>query len=227
MFKRLVVWVSLSAFLFTQTSIHAQSSHDQGVASGTSANTVIRGLVNTPSASTVVPGYTTTPPETAYTGRPSLGADVNAKLAACAGTPTDVNCQALLNAINSANTPRPTIGPGDPSVLAASRIYRNPSTDLGSLAAYYTGCATSEVTSPARTENRICSRYVGVGSYSCSNRLTVGVTRSTNCTAGDWFANARSGSTGLDVQCIPDRADTAQHFRVTQARARWRSSTWT
>ena len=216
MFKRLVVWFSLCAFLFTQTSVYAQSSHDQGVTSGTSANTSIRGLVNTPSASTVVPGYTTTPPETAYTGRPSLGADVNAKLAACATTPTDVTCQALLSAINSASTPRPAISPSDPSVLAASRIYRNPSTDLGSLSAYYTGCTTAEVTSPPRTENRICSRYVGVGSYSCSNRLTVGVSRSTNCTPGDWFAHAQSGSTGLDAQCIPQRPDTSQHFRVTE-----------
>lgn len=216
MFERLVVGFSLFAFLITQTAVYAQSSHDQGVASGTSANSVIRGLINTPSTSTVVPGYTTTPPETTYAGRPSLGADVNAKLAACAASPTDINCQALRNAINSANTPRPAIGPGDPSVLAASRIYRNPSTDLGSLAAYYTGCTTAEVTTPPRAENRICSRFVGVGSYSCSNRLTVDVTRSTNCTAGDWFAHASSGSTGLDAQCIPDRPDTAQHFRVTQ-----------
>ncbi|WP_140635976.1 hypothetical protein [Methylibium rhizosphaerae] len=27
---------------------------------------------------------------------------------------------------------------------------------------------------------------------------------------------ASSGRTGLDVQCLPDRAVTAQHFRVTQ-----------
>ena len=213
--KRLVVWFTIFAFLVPRTTAFAQS-HEQGVASGTAANAVIRGLVNTPSASTVVPGYTTTPPETAYAGRPSLGADVNARLAACASTPNDVTCQALRNAINSANTPRPAISPSDPSVLAASRIYRNPSTDLGSLAAYYTGCTTAEVTSPPRTENRICSRYVGVGSYSCSNRLTVGVSRSTNCTPGDWFAHAQSGSTGLDAQCIPQRPDTSQHFRVTE-----------
>ena len=29
-------------------------------------------------------------------------------------------------------------------------------------------------------------------------------------------SHAGSGSAGLDVQCVPDRPDTAQHFRVTQ-----------
>ena len=214
-FKQVVVWFMIIAFLLPRTAAFAQTSHERGVAAGQAANPVIRGLVNAPSATTVVPGYTTTPPETAYAGRASLGADVNARLAACAGTPTDPTCQALRNAINSANTPRPAIGPGDPSVMAASRIARNPSLDLGSLAAYYSGCSTTDLTSPARTETRTCARYVGVGAYSCSNLLTVGVTRTTNCTAGDWFAHAQSGNTGFDAQCIPGRPDTQQHFRVT------------
>jgi conjugal transfer mating pair stabilization protein TraN len=63
---------------------------------------------------------------------------------------------------------------------------------------------------------RSCLRYVGVGNYSCSRSLTVSTTRTTSCTPGDWFAHAASGRTGLDVQCLPDRAVTAQHFRVTQ-----------
>ena len=67
--KRILVWVTISALLFTRISAFAQSSHDQGVAAGNSANTVIRGLVDTPSATSVVPGYTTTPPEAALAGR--------------------------------------------------------------------------------------------------------------------------------------------------------------
>ena len=94
---------------------------------------------------------------------------------------------------------------------------RNPSTDLGSLAAYYSGCVTSDVTSPARTETRTCVRYVGVGSYSCSNMPHGGHRPDDQLPPGDWFAHAGSGSTGLDAQCLPDRPDTAQHFRVTNS----------
>jgi conjugal transfer mating pair stabilization protein TraN len=216
-FKRLVVWVMVYAFLVVRVSVFAQSAHDEGIAAGNAANPVIKGTINTPSATGVVPGYTTTPPETAYAGKASFGADVNAKLAACASTPTDPTCQALKNAIASANTPRPAISPADPSVVAARAIARNPSTDLGSLAAYYSGCVTSDVTSPPTTVTRDCARYVGVGSYMCSNLLTVGVSRTTSCSPGDWFAHAASGSTGLDAQCLPDRPETAQHFRVTSS----------
>ena len=212
--KRLVVWTVIFAFVFARTPAFAQS-HEQGVAAGNAANSVIRGMVNTTSATSVVPGYTATPAETAYAGRASLGADANARLAACALTPTDSTCQALRNAVTSANKPRPTIGPGDPAVAAASRIARNPSTDLGSLAAYYSGCVTSDVASPPRAETRNCSRYVGAGSYSCSNLLTVAIDRTTSCSPGDWFAHAGSGSTGLDAQCLPDRPNSRQHFRVT------------
>lgn len=214
-FRRFIVWAMISTFLFVRVSVFAQSAHDEGIAAGNAANPVIKSTVNTPSATAVVPGYTTTPPETAYAGKASFGADVNAKLAACASTPTAPTCQALKNAIASANTPRPAIGPGDPAVMAATQIARNPSTDLGSLAAYYSGCVTTDVTSPPTTVTRNCARYVGVGSYMCSNQLTVGIARSTSCSPGEWFAHASSGSTGLDAQCLPDRPDTIQHFRVT------------
>ena len=153
-FKRVIVWIMVQALLISQTSAFAQSSHDQGVSAGQSANTTIRGLVNQPSANSVVPGYTTTPPEASLSGRPALGTDVSAKLAACAATPNDPGCQALRNAITSANTPRPTISPTDPSVAAASRIARNPSLDLGDLSAYYSGCTTTNATTAAHTETR-------------------------------------------------------------------------
>ena len=213
-FRRFVVWLMISAFLLARIEVFAQS-HEQGVAAGAAANAVIRGLVNAPSATAVVPGYTNAPPETAYAGRPSLGADANAKLAACALTPNDPTCQALRNAVNSANTPRPAIGASDPAVMAASRIARNPSVALGSLAAFYSGCTTSEVTSQPGTETRICSRYIGVGSLSCSNHLAVAVERQANCPTGEWFAHASSGGTALDAQCLPDRPPTRQRFRVT------------
>ena len=213
--KRIVVWLMLFTFVFVRVPAFAQSAHDEGVAAGTAANPTISGLITTPSATAVVPGYTTTPPEAAYAKKSSFGADVDAKLAACVSTPSDPTCEALSNAIASANAPRPALGPGDPAVLAASRITRNPSTDLGSLAAYYSGCATTDVTSPPTTATRQCARYVGVGSQTCSDMLTVAIDRSASCSPGDWFAHAQSGSAGLDVQCRPDQPLEAQHFRVT------------
>jgi len=158
MLKRLTVWVMAQALVLVQTTAIAQTSHDQGVAAGRVANTTIRGMVNQPSATGVVPGYTTTPPEAALAGRPVLGPEVSAKLAACAATPNDPSCQALRTAITSANTARPTISPSDPAVAAASRIARNPSLDLGSLASYYSGCTTTDATIATHTETRACAR---------------------------------------------------------------------
>ena len=222
-FRRFVVWLMISSFLLARIEVFAQS-HDQGVAAGTAANAVIRGLVNAPSATAVVPGYTNAPPETAYAGRPSLGADANAKLAACALTPNDPTCQALRNAVNSANTPRPAIGASDPAVAAASRIARNPSIDLGSLAAYYSGCTTSEVATPAGTTTKLCQIYSGIGNFTTRRDLSVEVELVPSCTAGDWFAHGEAHRNGADymvadAQCRI-RADNQQRFRLYAAGGR-------
>jgi conjugal transfer mating pair stabilization protein TraN len=163
-----------------------------------------------------VPGYTTAPPESAYYRRPNLAAQGNARLALCATMPNDPVCQAQRGALSSANTPRPAIAPDDPSVAAARETGRSPSSVLGSLAAYYSGCNTTMANVPATTQTRSCLRYQGIGNYSCGRSLTVSTERSTNCTPGEWFAHAGSGRTGLDAQCLPDRSETTQHFRVTQ-----------
>lgn len=215
LFSRVVVCIMVQALLLSQTAAIAQSSHEQGVSTGQSANAVVRGLINQPSAATVVPGYTTTPAESALAGRPALGADVGARLAACTGIPNDPSCLALRTAITSANTPRQTISPSDPSVAAASRIARNPSLDIGDLSAYYSGCTTNNLTIAGRSETRTCSRYVASGAYTCSNSLSVSVGRSATCTPGDWFAQATSGTTAVAAQCLPNEPHTKQHFRVT------------
>ena len=213
-FRRFVVWLMISSFLLARTEAFAQS-HEQGVAAGTAANAVIRGLVNAPSATAVVPGYTNAPPETAYAGRPSLGTDANARLAACALAPDDPTCQALLNAVNSANTPRQAIGANDPTVAAASRIARNPSLDLGDLSGFYSGCVTATTAQPAGMQTRHCSRHVGAGNYSCTRNLDVDVTRTPSCDDGHWFTGAGDGTASLAVQCLPNRTAANQHFRVT------------
>ena len=213
--RRLIVWFTLICFVTTQTAAVADP-HDEGAAAGRAANPVIRSTVNTPSATANVPGYSTTPPERAYYGQPNLATQGNARLTLCATMPNDPVCQAQRGALNSANTPRPAIGANDPAVAAARGITRSPSSVLDDLASYYSGCTTSTTSLPANTQARTCLRYQGVGNYSCSRTLSVAIARSTNCTPGDWFAHAGSGSAGLDAQCVPDRPDTAQHFRVTQ-----------
>lgn len=212
--RKPIIWFTLFCFITTQTAAVA-GPHEEGVAAGQAANPVARGSVTTPSATAVVPGYTTTPAESGYYRQPNLAAQGNARLALCATLPNDPVCQAQRGALSSANTPRPAVGADDPSVMAAHGIMRSPSSVLESLASYYSGCTTTTTSVPAGTQPRTCLRYQGVGNYRCSRTLTVGIGRSTTCTPGDWFAHAESGRTGLDAQCLPDRPDTAQHFRVT------------
>lgn len=214
--RTLTVHLTLWFFFWTQTLALA-APHDEGVAAGNAANPAISGMVNQTSATAVVPGYTDTPPERAYAGQPNLASQANARLANCALTPTDPVCQAQQGAMASANTARPTLSAYDPNIASAKAIARNPSLALGSLASYYSGCVTSDVTTPASTQPRLCNRYVGGGNFSCGRNLTVAVDRTTTCTPGDWFAHVGAGTTGFDAQCLPDRPDTAQHFRVTQS----------
>jgi len=195
--KRLIVWFACFALLFTQTYALA-GPHEEGVAAGQAANPAIKGQINTPSASTNVPNYTTTPPQSSLYKAPNLPAQANAQLIACTLTPTDPACQAQQTAITSANTPRPAIGPYDPSVAAARDIARNPGTVLGDLASYYSGCTTSTVTTPPGTVNRMCNRYTGIGTYSCRRDLTVDVKMTPSCEIGSWFAKGQADRNGAD-----------------------------
>ena len=213
--RRAITGFTLVCFLTTQTASIA-GPHEEGVAAGQAANPVARGDVTAPNAGAVVPGYTTTPPQRALYRQPDLAAQGNARLALCATLPNDPSCQAQRGALDSANTPRPAISPDDPAVAAARDIGRSPSSVLGGLAAYYSGCITTVSQLPAGTQTRQCLRHVGVGNHNCTRSLTVSTERSSNCTPGDWFAHAASGRTGIDVQCLLDQPLTAQRFRVTQ-----------
>lgn len=213
---RRFVAVTLSAcFVTTQTALVA-GPYEEGVAAGQAANPIARGNVTGPSATAVVPGYTTAPAEASYYGQPNLASQAAARLALCTTLPNDPLCQAQRGALKSANTPRPAMGAYDPSVSGAQAIMRSPSSVLESLASYYSGCTTSTSTVPAGTQPKSCLRYVGIGNYRCTRSLTVAVDRSTSCTPGDWFASGTSGATALSVQCLPDRQETAQRFRVAQ-----------
>ncbi len=210
--RRTVVWLTLACFVTTQTA--AQSPHAEGTAAGQAANPVIRGAINGTDASAVVPGYTTAPPERLYYGQPNLSGQTSARLAGCAMTPDDPVCQALLGAQASANTPREPVSPYDPAVLGARRIAANPSTQLEDIASYYSGCQVDTVATPP-TETRVCRQYTGATLQSCARTLSVEVSRASSCSPGDWFAQAWSGTTSLDVQCKPDMPAAQQHFRLT------------
>lgn len=171
--RKIIAYLILLLFYWTQT-LAAAGPHEDGIAAGNAANPVIRGSIDQTSAATVVPGYTTTPSERAYYGQPNLSGQANARLANCALTPGNPVCEAQLGAVHSANTPRDAVTAYDPGVTSAKEIARNPSIELGSLAAYYSGCTTTDVATPATTQPRLCHRYAGVGNVQCSRTLTVG-----------------------------------------------------
>lgn len=210
--RQAIVWFTLASFLAAQTA--AAGPHEEGTAAGQAANPAVRATINTPNASSVVPGYTTTPPERLYDGQPNLSGQTSARLAACALTPNDPVCQALLGARASANTPREPVSPYDPAVLDARRIAANPATALQDIASYYSGCQVDTVATPA-TESRVCRQYSGATEQSCTRTLSVSISRTSSCSPGDWFAQAASGSTAVAVQCKPDLPASAQRFRVT------------
>ncbi|MBO0942379.1 conjugal transfer protein TraN, partial [Acidovorax temperans] len=213
--RRAVVWLTLACFVTTQT-VAQTGPHAEGTAAGQAANPVIRGTINAPDASAVVPGYTTTPPERGYYGQPNLSGQTSARLAACATTPNDPVCQALLGARASANTPREPVSPYDPAVLDARRVAANPSTALEDIASYYSGCQVETVATPA-TETRVCRQYSGATAQSCARTLSVSISRTSSCPPGEWFAQAASGNVALGVQCKPDQPASGQRFRVTNA----------
>lgn len=188
--------------------------HEEGLAAGQAANPVARGSVTAPSAAGVVPGYTSTPSERSLYRQPHLASQANARLTACIAQPTDPVCQAQRGAVASANTPRPAIDPHDPAIAAARNLGRTPSAELGSLAAYYSGCTLNATSVPATTQPRSCLRRVDSSTHRCDRVLTVDVTRSTNCTPGDWIVQVPVGEAGLGVQCVPNRPASQQHLRV-------------
>lgn len=214
---RALVWVLAAALALGRPVAFAQTPFNDGLAAGNAANASARGTVNPANAAAVVPGYTSTPPEAALAGRPALGAEAQSRLAACATTPGDVNCQALRNAVNSANAPRPGLSLGDAGVAGADRIARNPALGLGNLASYYSGCTTGTTTTPARTEVRSCLRYEAGSPVGCSNRLNVAVERGSTCEPGSFFSSAAAGPYRVEAQCLPDRDNGQQHFRLTES----------
>ena len=218
--RRLIIWITLFCFVTTQSAAIA-GPFEEGTAAGQAANPVVRGTVNMPSASSAVPEYTTTPPETAYYGQPNLSGAANVRLSTCAASANDPVCQAQDGALSSANTPRPAIPAYDPAVTAARDIARNPSSALGSLADYYSGCTTAEVSSAAGTTTKVCNRYSGVGNYTTRRDLTVEIDLQPSCIEGTWVAHGQVNRNGADTmvaeaQC-QIRNDGMQRFRFYAA----------
>lgn len=218
--RRLIIWITLFCFVTTQSAAIA-GPFEEGTAAGQVANPLIRGTVNMPSASSAVPEYTTTPPETAYYGQPKLSSMANTRLSACAASASDPVCQAQEGALTSANTPRPTVSAYDQAVTAARDIARNPSSALGSLADYYSGCTTAEVSTAAGTTTKVCNRYSGVGNYTTRRDLTVEIDLQPSCVEGTWVAHGQVNRNGADTmvaeaQCQL-RSDGLQRFRFYAA----------
>ena len=219
-----VVTLNCMALLWMQTwALTAWAGpFEEGIAAGQGAAAVARSAVSADAARAVVPDYTANPPQTIYKGQTGLAAKASAQLAACTATPDDISCQAQTTAMTSANTPRTSVGPYDPAVQGARAIAANPSLTLGSLSAYYSGCATADVSNAASKVTKVCNRYTGIGNYACRRDLTVDVTRVQSCAPGTWYASDTFHRPGYEryadqmiVQalCEPDRHDGKMQFR--------------
>ncbi|WP_157271995.1 conjugal transfer protein TraN [Azohydromonas aeria] len=137
--RLLVCALAASSLVAAQTAALADP-HAEGLAAGRAAIPAARAGITAPSAAEVVPGYTTAPAEATYYRQPDLAAQARAHLAQCTARPDDPACQAQRGALESARTPRPEVGPGDPAVAAARDITRSPSALLDDLVAWHVGC---------------------------------------------------------------------------------------
>lgn len=192
----------------------ADTPHQEGLAAGRAANPVARAAVAATGASQVVPSYNTNPTELRLYRQPDLPGQARQHLAQCGGEADDPSCQAQRGALQSALTPRPAVLPDDPAVAGARQVQRNPSQTLGSLSDFYSGCTTTQTRRPEGHTQRQCLRAADGTGHQCLRTLTVATQRQDSCTAGQWYAEARTGRTSLAVQCLPDRPASRQHLRV-------------
>ena len=92
---------------------------------------------------------------------------------------------------------------------------------MGSLADYYSGCTTAEVSTAAGTTTKVCNRYSGVGNYTTRRDLTVEIDLQPSCVEGTWVAHGQVNRNGADTmvaeaQCQM-RSDGLQRFRFYAA----------
>lgn len=152
--SRAIAWLTISAFLVAQNTALA-GSYEEGIQAGQAANPAIRANISEPSASEIVPGYTATPHEREMYGDSDLTNRADTVLAACASSPDDPTCQAMLGARESANMPRLAVPAYDPAVLEARRVAENPARAIEDIASFYGGCTVDMAATPA-TETRVC-----------------------------------------------------------------------
>jgi hypothetical protein len=117
--------------LFVAPFTARSDPHDEGIAAGQAANVAAQPKVNGSEASAIVPGYGSAPPQVSLYGVPSLARQANARLQTCRASLADATCQALVGALDSANTPRARVSPNDPALASARAIASNPSATLG------------------------------------------------------------------------------------------------
>ncbi|WP_265941858.1 type-F conjugative transfer system mating-pair stabilization protein TraN [Dechloromonas sp. A34] len=101
---------------------------------------------------------------------------------------------------------------------------------MGSLADYYSGCTTAEVSTAAGTTTKICNRYSGVGNYTTRRDLTVEIDLQPSCVEGTWVAHGQVNRNGADymvaeAQCQL-RSDGLQRFRFYAAGGRGACIGW-
>ena len=217
----LLTFTAALFLLSGHTACHAQSAGavatEQGRNAGAAANAAVSPSLGASAVRAMTPGYTDNPPETSLRGSSNRDAEARARLNACSTTnQNDPSCQGITSAHTSANTSRPGVSTSDPDIVNTRAIAASPASVLGDLSEFYPGCARTDTPAPATTEVRACTRFEGVGAFSCSNSLSIRIERESNCTPRTWYASVSSGPTGLGVECRPELPPSSQHFRITQ-----------
>jgi conjugal transfer mating pair stabilization protein TraN len=191
--------------------------HDEGVAAGQAATSVVNGMVNPTSATRVLPPgyYNPNPPETSLYGLPNLSGNTAARIAWCgaAAAANDTTCQATRTGIASAGMPHPSVSPTEASVLGARAATTDPEAQGVTLSGVYSACTTqTQPVSPAVYDTQSCNNYyLRSVDNACRKTLTVEVTWDYVCPAGTISGPTQvAGSTAEppDKSCEVQTAET-------------------
>jgi conjugal transfer mating pair stabilization protein TraN len=185
--------LTMSCLTVAQTQappVDRQAIMNEGRAAGAAANAPIRASISEAPARQQTPGYTSNPPQTQFAtgGNQSYLTGAAAERSIyCSTRPRDPQCEAEQFARGEANRSfytRPNLAT-DPSVVTAGSVYQQPSSVLGALGGYYSGCTTrTGTTGVTPTDTQSCyNYYLREKDASCTKTLTVRL--DWTCPAGD------------------------------------------
>ena len=185
--------VLVASHVFAQSATAPMSVSDAfnaGAAAGagtkTIHDTITSGSSSSYSPQNVVSSYsTTTPSQSSYwtgarTGTAGVTAGGNSTIAGCQDTFDPTTATAQCNAINAvintkSTAPPPMVTKNDPIYTTGKAITNNPTSIVGTVSNYYTGCNTSTTTNPGNVTQDVCTTYASITGPTCAKTETVTV----------------------------------------------------